>query len=62
MIQFYVFKITELKELIREAEEISFSSMKRLIGKEEKLTVFNSLSWDREDYVFLNTYIQITWY
>jgi alpha-mannosidase len=32
--------------------------MKRLIDEGEKLTVFNSLSWDREDYVFLNTYIE----
>jgi hypothetical protein len=36
MIQFYIFKITELKELIREVEEISFSSMKRLIDEGEK--------------------------
>ena len=44
----------ELEGVIREAERIAENAMKRLAGEGDKLMAFNSLSWDREDYVIVN--------
>ncbi len=43
----------ELENIIQESDKISLDSLKK-IGEGEKIMVFNSLSWEREDYAIIN--------
>ncbi|WP_456394460.1 alpha-mannosidase [Thermococcus sp.] len=46
--------IEDLKDVIREAEEIIQSSMRSIAGKEGSSLVFNDLPWDRREVVEVN--------
>ncbi|AOL16495.1 alpha-mannosidase [Sulfolobus sp. A20] len=41
----------ELEEVIIEAERITQESISKIVGKGEDLVVFNSLNWEREEYI-----------
>ncbi len=41
----------ELEEAIREAERITQESMLKTVGKGENIVVFNSVPWEREEYI-----------
>ncbi|BCU69958.1 alpha-mannosidase [Stygiolobus caldivivus] len=48
----------ELENVIKEADKVALDSIKRIAGEGDKLMVFNSLSWDREDYVVLGEEVE----
>ncbi|MQL54322.1 alpha-mannosidase [Acidianus ambivalens] len=41
----------ELENIIQKCEEIVLNSLRKISGEGDKIIAFNSLSWDREDYV-----------
>ncbi|WP_338604699.1 alpha-mannosidase [Sulfolobus tengchongensis] len=52
-----VYKVAyeELEEVIAKANDIAYNAMQKILGSNgEKTFVFNSLSWDREEYVNVN--------
>ncbi|BFH72069.1 alpha-mannosidase [Sulfurisphaera javensis] len=44
----------ELEYVIKESEKITMESIKKLVGDGDECLVFNSLSWEREDFVNIN--------
>ncbi len=48
----------ELESLIKEAEKISLDSMRKITGEGNNIVIFNSLSWDREDYAIIDKEVE----
>jgi len=48
----------ELEKVISEAEEIAEEAMRKIAGKGRTTLIFNSLPWEREDYVVLNREVE----
>jgi len=45
----------ELEDVIRQANDIAYTAMQKLIGNEgDNLYIFNSLPWEREGYIFVD--------
>lgn len=50
----YVEVYPELEKVIHEANEIAIEAMKKIAGEGHEMLVFNSLPWEREDYVIID--------